>query len=410
MPTPNAHAKLSASSAHRWLRCTASPNYEANFPSGTSDYAEEGTVAHSVCELHARRKFLGLSTRKFNSEMRKLREHRLFSEEMIHTATAYVEYLEEKEMGYTTIPHMAFEVRVDLSEYIPDGFGTCDSTMIGGDTLHISDYKHGKGVPVSAENNEQMRLYALGALKRYWPIYGDSIKYVSMGICQPRLSDDVSEDRMTVEELLEWGERIKPVAQEAYYGPGQFCPGDHCRFCRGKAQCRARAVKYSAFADFKDSIPAGKVPPEQAQLPAEARKVLGLPPILSNAEIGKLLIDAAGLVKWYEELQEYATEALLAGGEVPGWKIVAGKSNRAFKNVDDAIKAVIDLGYDEALLYDRKPKTLSEIEKMLGKKVFNASLADHITKPKGKPTLAQENDKREPYNSAASDFAGVANG
>lgn len=410
MPTPNAHALLSASSAHRWLKCTAAPLFEQNFPSGTSEYAEEGTLAHSVCELYARKKFTVMSTRKFNSELKKLRERPLFSEEMIRTAETYVEYLTEKAMGYTSTPHVAFEVRVDLSEYIPEGFGTCDCVMIGDDTLHITDYKHGKGVPVSALDNSQMRFYALGALKLYRPIFGDTIKKVSMGICQPRLSDTASEDALTAEALLAWGESVKPIAREAHDGPGTFCPGDHCRFCRGKAQCRARAEQNSAFADFKDCVPAGKVPPEQASLPAEARAVLGLPPVLTDAEIGELLIKAESLVQWYKDLQSYATEALLAGKEIPGWKIVAGKSNRAFKDTDAAIKAVIALGYDEAMLYERKPKTLTEIESLLGKKKFAEALADHVTKPLGKPTLAPASDKREPYNTAAADFAGVANG
>lgn len=410
MPTPNAHAFLSASSAHRWLKCTASPRYEENFPSGTSEYAEEGTLAHSICELFGRRRFAALSTRKFNSELKKLQAQPLFSEEMLRTAEAYVEYLTEKAMSYTRMPHVSFEVKVDLSDYIPEGFGTCDCAMIGDDTLHITDYKHGKGVVVDANGNPQMRLYALGVLKLYAPIYGGAIKKVSMGICQPRLSDYPSEDLITVEELLAWGESIKPIAQEAFSGPGTFCPGEHCRFCRGRAQCRARADQNGAFADFKDCVPVGKLPPEQVNLPVEARAVLGLPPVLTDAEIGELLVKAESLVQWYKDLQEYATESLLAGKPIPGWKVVAGKSNRAFKDTDAAFKAVVDMGYEEEMLYTRKPKTLTEIEALLGKKKFAEAMADHITKPLGKPTLAPISDKREPYNTAIADFAGVTNG
>ena len=196
MPTPRQHALLSASSAHRWLACTAAPHFEESFPDGTSSYAEEGTLAHAICELYARKKFTVLSTRKFNSELKKLQARPLYSDEMLRTAEAYVDYLTEKAMQYATSPHVAMEVKVDLTAYIPDGFGTCDCIMIGGDTLHITDYKHGKGVPVSAENNPQMRLYALGALRLYGPIYGDQIKRVSMGICQPRLSQEASEDAL----------------------------------------------------------------------------------------------------------------------------------------------------------------------------------------------------------------------
>lgn len=410
MPTPNAHALLSASSAHRWLKCTAYPRYEENFPSSTSEYAEEGTLAHSICELFGRKRFAALSTRKINSELKKLQAHPLFSEEMLRTAETYVEYLAEKAMSYSRMPHVSFEVKVDLSDYIPEGFGTCDCAMIGDDTLHITDYKHGKGVAVDAKGNPQMWLYALGVLKLYAPIYGSTIKKVSMGICQPRLSDYPSEDLITVEELLAWGESIKPIAQEAFSGPGTFCPGEHCRFCRGRAQCRARADQNSAFADFKDCVPIGKLPPEQTNLPVEARAVLGLPPVLTDTEIGELLVKAESLVQWYKDLQEYATESLLAGKPIPGWKVVAGKSNRAFKDTDAAFKAVVDMGYEEEMLYTRKPKTLTEIEALLGKKKFAEAMADHITKPLGKPTLAPISDKREPYNTAIADFAGVTNG
>jgi hypothetical protein len=360
--------------------------------------------------LFGRKRFAALSTRKFNSELKKLQAQPRFSEEMLRTAEAYVEYLTEKAMSYTRMPHVSFEVKVDLSDYIPEGFGTCDCAMIGDDTLHITDYKHGKGVAVDAKGNPQMRLYALGVLKLYAPIYGGTIKKVSMSICQPRLSDYPSEDLITVEELLAWGESIKPIAQEAFSGPGTFCPGEHCRFCRGRAQCRARADQNSAFADFKDCVPVGKLPPEQTNLPAEARAVLGLPPVLTDAEIGELLVKAESLVQWYKDLQEYATESLLAGKSIPGWKVVAGKSNRAFKDTDAAFKAVVDMGYEEEMLYTRKPKTLTEIEALLGKKKFAEAMADHITKPLGKPTLAPISDKREPYNTAVADFAGVTNG
>lgn len=148
MPTPRQHALLSASSAHRWLACTAAPHFEESFPDGTSSYAEEGTLAHAICELYARKKFTVLSTRKFNSELKKLQARPLYSDEMLRTAEAYVDYLTEKAMQYAAPPHVAMEVKVDLTTHVPDGFGTCDCIMIGGDTLHITDYKHGKGVPV----------------------------------------------------------------------------------------------------------------------------------------------------------------------------------------------------------------------------------------------------------------------
>lgn len=405
MPTPNTHALLSASSAHRWLACTAAPHFEENFPDGTSTYAEEGTLAHSICELYARKKFTVMTTRKFNAELKKLQAQPLYQEEMLRTAEAYVEYLTEKAMCYTAMPHVAFEVRVDLTEYIPGGFGTCDCIMVGGDTLHITDYKHGKGVPVSAVANPQMRLYALGALRLYSAVYGDQIKRVSMGICQPRLSEDASEDALTVEELLAWGESIKPIAKEAFDGPGTFCPGDHCRFCKGKAQCRARAAHFAGFDDYTGIEFTGKL--DEKTL---AERVAEGAPLLSNDDVADLLVRAEGLAAWYKDLQDYAASALLAGDEIPGFKLVEGRSNRAFSDVDEAVKALIAAGYDEALIYDRKPKTLSELEKMLGKKTFAELLSGFVVKPKGKPTLAPASDKREAYVPGAAEFEGVGNG
>lgn len=410
MPTPTEHALLSASSAHRWLACTAAPRFEEQFPNGTSDYAEEGSLAHSICELYARKHFSTMTNRKFNADLKKLQAKPYYSDEMLKTAEAYVEYLTEKAMAYPSTPYVTQEVKVDFSDYVPQGFGTCDCVMIGGDTLHITDYKHGKGVEVSAVENPQMRLYALGALKMFAPVFGDSIKKVSMGICQPRITDDESEDSLTVEELKAWGESIKPIALEAYNGPGTFCPGEHCRFCKGKAQCRARADQNTAFEDFKDFAIAGKAAPELQALSPEARAVIGLPPMLSDTEIGELLVKAEGLVQWYKDLCDYATQALLDGKTIDGWKVVAGKSNRAFTDIDTAFGKVIAAGYDEALLYERKPITLTGVEKLLGKPKFEELLKDCVTKPLGKPTLVPLSDKREPYSTTASDFAGVGNG
>ncbi len=405
MPTPTEHAFLSASAAHRWLVCTAAPRFEAQFPESTSTYAEEGRLAHSVCEFYARRKLHLLSDRAFDLRLAEMRQRPYWSDEMLRTAQIYADYLAEKTALFPASPHVALEVRVDLSDYVPEGFGTCDCAMIGGDTLHITDYKHGKGVPVSAINNPQMRLYALGALKAYAPVYGGAIRSVSMGICQPRLTDAVEEDCLTVEDLRAWGERVKPIAREAYDGPGTFRPGEHCRFCRGKAKCRARADQNTALEDFKDCVPAGKAAPGLQNLSPEARTVTGVPPVLSDAEIGELLERSKLLVQWYNDLQAYATEALLAGTEIPGWKVVAGRSNRAFADEDAAMRTLIDAGYDEAMLYDRKPKTLTELEKMLGKKTFADLLGNQVVKPSGKPTLAPASDKRDPYSTATADFS-----
>jgi hypothetical protein len=404
---PEKHALLSASSASRWLKCTAAPRFEEHLPERTSEYAEEGRLAHSICELKTLKKFTVMTSRTYTTRLNKLKKDPLYSEEMDKTSDLYIEHLIEQAMLYDSTPTVVAEVQVDFGEYVPEGFGTCDNVMIGGDTLSITDYKHGKGVPVSAVGNPQMRLYALGALKRYAPVFGDAIKRVRMTIDQPRL-DSYTTDEITVEELRAWGESIKPIAQKAFSGLGEFVPGDHCRFCRGKAQCRARANINTALEDFKDCVPAGAWNEKAEAFVSAGGVVNGAPPpLLTDAEIGDLLERGAHLVQWYKDLEAYATEALLAGKEIPGWKLVAGRSIRTFTDQDAAIQAVIAAGYDEALVYDRKPKTLSELEKLMGKAEFAEKIGGYVTKPLGKPTLAPASDKREAYSPAAADFAGV---
>lgn len=403
---PEKHALLSASAAYRWLVCTAAPRFEEGLPESTSSYAEEGRLAHAIAELKVLKKFTVMSSRTYTTRLNKLKKEPLYDPEMDKTTDLYMEHLLEQAMLYDSTPTVAAEVKVDFADYVPEGFGTCDCVMIGGDTLCITDYKHGKGVPVSAEGNPQMRLYALGALKRYAPIFGDTIKRVRMSIDQPRL-DSYSSDTITVEELRAWGDSIKPTAQKAFSGLGEFVPGEHCRFCRGRAQCRARAHTNTALEDFKDCIPLGKATPEQlAQAEKDGQD--GIPTgILTDAEVGDLLIRGQQLVQWYKDLEEYATKALLDGKPIPGWKLVAGRSIRTFTDQDAAVQAVIAAGYDEALVYDRKPKTLTELEKLMGKKEFAEKIGGFVVKPLGKPTLALATDKREAYSPAASDFAGV---
>lgn len=399
MPTPEKHALLSASSAARWLNCTAAPRFEEQFPENTSEYAEEGRLAHAICELKVVKHFTtSVTPRTFTARLNKLKKDPLYNPEMDKTSDLYLEHLTERAMQYDAKPNVAAEVQVDFGEYVPEGFGTCDCIMIGGDTLSITDYKHGKGVPVSAESNPQMRLYALGALKRYKPVYGDCIKKVCMTIDQPRIQDEPSSETITVEELLAWGESIKPIAAKAYMGLGVFCPGEHCRFCRGKAKCKARADQNTALEEFKDCVPQnGEKPPLFGQ------------GVLTDEEIGDLLVRGQELVKWYKDLEEYALGTILKGGTIPGWKAVAGRSNRTFTDTEAALNAALAAGYDKSLLYDLKPKTLTELEKLMGKAEFADKLGSFVVKPLGKPTLALLTDKREAYNPAAADFAGVTN-
>ena len=405
MPSPDKHALLSASGAHRWLNCTAAPLYEAQFPATTSDFAQEGTLAHSICELLARMKFTSAGAEEADAELNALKANPLFKPEMLVTADVYVNYLTEVFNRFKGTPHVGLEVRVDLSDYIPDGFGTCDCIIIGDDTLQIVDYKHGQGVAVEAERNPQMMLYALGALKRYIPIF--TIRRVAMAIVQPRITDEAKEYSLPVEELLDWGEKVvKPTAEKAYSGKGEFVPGGHCRFCRGKYVCPARAQCNTAFEDFKNCVT-----PDKARDPLnpEARKALGLPPVLTDAEVGDLLTRGAHLVEWYNDLKAYALQAALDGKRIPGYKLIEGRGTRVFRDTDTAIQTLIESGVDRALIYDYEPKTLAQLEKLIGKKRFTELVGGQVTKARGKPNLVEESDKREEYGSAAADFAGIQN-
>lgn len=413
MATPKDHAVVTASGFERWSHCTAAPRYEEQFPDGeTTVYAAEGTLAHAVCELYGRKKFTPMSTRKFNSELKKLKENELWQDEMIKTAEVYVNFLTEKAMSSKAAPRVFFEIRVDLSDYIPEGFGTCDCAMVCDDVLRITDYKHGKGVPVSSVENGQMRLYALGALKQLYPIFGDTIQRVCTAIVQPRITEDVTEEYLTVDELRAWGETVKPKAQAAFLGTGEFCAGDWCRFCKGKAECRARAEYYAGFSQFVGADIEGRMTADDAEARERADGYSAdVPPILTDAEIGELLRKAEGIVAWYTDLQDYARDAILAGRVIPGYKVVEGRQVRAFKDTDKALEIMRGEGYDDAVLYERKPLTLAQLEKLTGKKRFAEIMADNITWPRGKPTLVTLDDKRDPYSpTGPGEFAGVTDG
>lgn len=393
------HAVLSASSAHKWIICPPSVRLEEQFEDKTSDYAEEGTLAHAVAELKARNYFLETMTkRKFNSEMKKLEQNERYSEEMQGYTDIYLDYLKEISLKSKIRPNVAIELKVDYSKYAKEGFGTADCTMCINDELHIIDFKYGKGVPVSAEENPQLKLYALGALDKYKIIY--SIQKIILHIVQPRLNN-ISEYELNRADLEFWGENVvKPAATKAYMGIGEFAPGEHCRFCKAKGCCIARANKnLKAIEDFKP------LDYDKKEKKDNLNKLVKN--ILTDSEIGTVLTEIEDVENWVKDIKSYALSQILKGCAIKGWKAVEGKSNRVITDIDKAFDVIKDYGIDEALLYEKKPLSITELEKLLTKKTFEELIGDFIKKPKGAPTLAPVSDKRESYklSSAKEDFA-----
>jgi hypothetical protein len=386
------HALLSPSGAHRWLNCPLSPRLEAELPDKPSEYAAEGTLAHSVCEITAKKHFKKVKTAEYNRAIKKFKAAPLWNDEMLTTAGAYVEHIVERAMSFEHEPYLAFEVKVDITDYVPEAFGTCDCVMIGGESLVITDYKHGKGVPVSPKENPQLMLYALGALKCYRAIYGDAIQTVEIFIDQPRLNsyDGWS---CTVAELLDWGNAVKPKAEQAFAGIGEYNAGEWCRFCRANGTCKAQMeTQTSAFDDFASIID----------------KSLQAPALMTPEEMSKALERGKTLVEWYESVKSKSLELLLNGGSIPGWKAVEGRSTRVWSDQDKALDTLLASGVDRAIVYDSVPKSLAQLEKLLGTAKFNEIAGAFVTKPQGKPTLAPASDSRGEFNSAVADFKGVA--
>ena len=370
-----AHALLSASGAHRWLLCTPSARLEEQFPDTSSEAAKEGTLAHELAELKLRN-YINKNDdakRKLNAQIKKMEEDPLWKEEMLGHTDTYLYYVRDLALSFPSAPAIAVEKRLDLSAYIPEGFGTADCILIRGEDLWVVDFKYGKGVPVSAEENSQMMLYALGAYQAYQILY--PVKTIHLTIVQPRL-DSISEWSCGIEDLLSFGEEVKKKAALAINGEGEYCPGEsQCRFCRAKAKCRARA-DYNVQMAFRQDK--GK-----------------LPPLISGEEAGKYLLMGEDLEKWLKDLKDWALSECLAGKEVPGWKAVEGRGSRDWTDAEKAFSLMIHSGVPEAMLYETKPLTLSQIEKTLGKKDFQGLVGEFVVKRPGKPTLVKESDKRE---------------
>lgn len=358
------HAFLSPSSSHRWLNCTPSASLESEFENKTSPAAEEGTAAHEWCEHKLRKALHRRSKRPVTP---------YDSDEMQAYADAYVEFVLEQ-LGIVKQnckdPIVLIEHHVDFSAYVPDGYGTADCVIVSDTNLHIIDFKYGMGVLVDAKDNSQMKCYALGALAIYDSLY--DIEEVSMSIFQPR-RENVSTWTISVSKLKNWAENVlRPKAQMAMNGEGEFYPGDWCTFCRAAVRCRARAE-------------------EKLKLAQEEFKLL---PLLSDEEIESILTVIPNLTKWAKEIMVYATEAAVNHGkEWRGFKLVEGRSVRKYKDENAVAEVAKAAGYKD--IYRHSLITLTEMQKLMGKENFEDVLGDLIIKPPGKPTLVPITDKRE---------------
>lgn len=372
---PIKHALLGASSAARWIACPPSARATENLPGETSKYAEEGTQAHEVCETALRHKLKDWENGKpFNLLTDWVHQPTLT--EMVNAANQYVEFVYLQWGLYLHQPEVFIEQEVDVSQWVPGGFGTCDCLLIGDGILHIIDFKYGQGVPVSPERNPQLMYYALGAYALFEGI--EEVSAVRLSIVQPRMQEEPQTWVVSLADLLTWArEVLQPAAEMAWKGKGEFCTGPHCRFCKAHPACRAWKDKYGPLAGFEPY-------PE--------------PATLSDEELGEWLQKLEGLAAYARDLEEYAQQALMEGHALPGWKLVQGRSTRKWTDQDAAFQQMQADGIDEAMLYTRTPISLTVAEKMIGKKKFAETMSAFITKAPGTPKLAQASDPRPAYD------------
>lgn len=374
------HAVLSASGAHRWLECTPSARLEENFEDRLSDSAKEGTLAHAIAEAKVRNMLIDqLPKRSFNKILKDFTKDIMYQKEMDTLTDEYAEYIRGIVLSYAQKPYIAVEVKLNLSAYIPEGFGTADCIIISGNELHIVDLKYGKNVPVSAEDNPQLKLYALGAVGEYELFY--NIQSVHMHIFQPRNNDGGGTFTTSVQKLKAWGESIRPTVEMAYMGAGEQKAGPWCGFCKAKPICQKHAEKCRELAklDFKK------------------------PELLTLEEVGAILQKARDVASWVKVLDEWALAEALKGVDIPGWKAVAGRKTRAWADMDAAFKKLTDSGIDEAVLWKKTPLTLAQVEDEIGKKDFATLVGDMVTTSTGKPALVPESDKRPALKIKAAD-------
>ena len=369
---PN-HALLSASSSHRWLHCPPSARLCEGYDDKGSNFAAEGTDAHALCEYKLR-KALGMEAKDPTEDLS------WYDAEMEESATGYAAFVMEMvEEAKKTCPDPVVLIvqRLDYSRYVAEGFGTGDCVIIADGTLHIVDFKYGRGILVEAEDNPQMMLYALGALELFDCLY--DIDTVNMTIFQPRRGN-VSTYTLPKAGLYEWADTVlAPTAQLAWNGEGEYHCGEWCQFCKAKADCRERANANKELAKYE----------------------FKQPPLLTDEEVEEILGRIDELIAWASDIRDYALQAAISGKHWTGYKLVEGRSNRKYTDERAVVAAVRAAGYDP---YEHKVLGVTAMTTMLGKKQFNDILGGLVTKPQGKPTLVPDSDKRPAMTNIISEF------
>jgi len=372
-----AHALLSASGSKRWLSCTPSAKLEATLPEqkrgpGAFDFSQEGTTAHSLAEAKLRYHFGQIGTEEYENEVRSVKETPYYNDDFEAHVDSYVLYV-RSQIGEGDTP--LFEQRVDFSDWVPDGFGTADVVILSKHSIRVIDLKFGKGIPVHAQDNPQLRLYALGAYSKFKEEYPE-LKEVSYTIHQPRL-DSISSDGTTIAKLLDWANYfVKPKAKKAWSGAGEFLPGDWCGFCRAKAQCRARS-------DYNTEI---------------ARQEFKSPALLDEEEISEVLVKAQNLRTWVNDVEEFAlTRAVDQGVVPPGYKLGTTSTHRKIADSALAATVLVEKGMSPDLIWEApKLKSLASLEKM--NKQVAAWLGDLVQRPEGTPKLVRtKEDAKEDF-------------
>ena len=377
-----AHARLNASSSHRWMMCPPSVKLSEQFADKPSPYAEEGTFLHELSELKLHRYLGDMAPELIEAQYAEHEDSDFYSDEAENVTDEYVAFcIETIEAVRSSCadPLIMVEHRLDYSEYVPDGYGTGDLLIVADGVIEVIDFKGGRGVRVDAHRNSQLMLYGLGALLEFDPLY--DIHTVRVTIVQPRLSN-TSTYEISADDLIRWAETdVRPKALLAAKGEGEFCAGEWCRFCKARYTCRKRSEYHMKLAerDFRQ------------------------PDLLSDEEIADILPIADSLNNWVQDLIAYATQQAVDGKSWPGYKLVAGRSNRRYTSEAEVIKAATDAGYTD--IYKTSLLSVGDLEKRMGRKAFRDVVGKFIVKPTGAPTLVPESDPRKPYSDASGDFA-----